>query len=31
VGAALMGRKVGDVVTIITPGGNVDYGILSIE
>ncbi len=31
VGAALMGRKVGDVVTIITPGGNVDYGILAIE
>ncbi len=31
VGAALMGRKVGDLVTIITPGGNVDYGILAIE
>ena len=31
VGAALMGRKVGDIVTIITPGGSVDYGILSIE
>ena len=31
VGAALMGRKVGDVVTIITPGGSVDYGILAIE
>jgi len=31
VGAALMGRKVGDVVTIITPGGSVEYGILAIS
>jgi transcription elongation factor GreA len=31
VGAALMGRKVGDIVTIITPGGSVDYGILAID
>jgi transcription elongation factor GreA len=31
VGAALSGRKVGDVVTIITPGGEVSYTILAIE
>jgi transcription elongation factor GreA len=31
VGAALMGRKVGDVVTNSTPGGPVDYAILAIE
>jgi transcription elongation factor GreA len=31
VGAALMGRKVGDAVTIITPGGEIRYAILEIE
>ncbi len=31
VGAALMGRRVDDVVTIITPGGSVPYRILAIE
>lgn len=31
VGAALMGRRVGDTVTIITPGGSVPYRILAIE
>ncbi len=31
VGAALVGRQVGDAVTIITPGGNVRYDILEIS
>jgi transcription elongation factor GreA len=31
VGAALMGRKVGDAVTIVTPGGEVRYRILAID
>jgi transcription elongation factor GreA len=31
VGAALMGRQVGDVVTIITPGGDIRYAILEIS
>lgn len=31
VGAALMGRAVGDVVTIRTPGGEIRYEILEIE
>jgi transcription elongation factor GreA len=31
VGAALMGRKVGDAVTIITPGGQIHYEILEIS
>ncbi len=31
VGAALMGRSVGDVVTIRTPGGEIRYAILEIE
>ena len=31
VGAALMGRRVGDAVTIITPGGEIRYEILGIE
>ena len=31
VGAALMGRKVGDVVTIVTPGGNIRYSVLEIS
>jgi transcription elongation factor GreA len=31
VGAALMARKVGDVVTIVTPGGDVSYRVLAIE
>jgi transcription elongation factor GreA len=31
VGAALMGRRVGDVVTIVTPGGAIRYVILGIE
>jgi len=31
VGAALMGRKVGDAVTIITPGGQIHYEILEIK
>ena len=31
VGAALMGRSVGDVVTIITPGGEIRYTVLAIE
>jgi transcription elongation factor GreA len=30
VGAALMGRQVGDAVTIITPGGKIRYQILEI-
>jgi transcription elongation factor GreA len=30
VGAALMGRQVGDAVTIITPGGQIRYAILEI-
>jgi transcription elongation factor GreA len=31
VGAALMGRKVGDLVTIITPGGEIRYAVLEIS
>ena len=31
VGAALMGRKVGDEVAIITPGGSIRYVILSVD
>jgi transcription elongation factor GreA len=31
VGAALMGRKVGDAVTIVTPGGRIHYEILEIS
>ena len=31
VGAALMGRRVGDAVTIVTPGGEIRYMVLGIE
>ena len=31
VGAALMGRRVGDAVTIVTPGGEIHYRILAID
>lgn len=31
VGAALMGKRVGDIVTIVTPGGEVKLRILGIE
>jgi transcription elongation factor GreA len=31
VGAALLGRKVGDAVTVITPGGDVRYQILEVD
>lgn len=31
VGAALMGRRVGDLVTILTPAGEVRYEVLEIE
>jgi transcription elongation factor GreA len=31
VGAALMGRRVGDAVTIVTPGGEIRYEILGLE
>jgi transcription elongation factor GreA len=31
VGAALMGRRVGDIVTIRTPGGEIRYAVLGIE
>ena len=31
VGRALLGRRVGDVVTVKTPGGDVRYGVLAIE
>jgi transcription elongation factor GreA len=31
VGAALMGRRVGDGVTIVTPGGKIRYQVLEIE
>jgi transcription elongation factor GreA len=31
VGAALMGRRVGDLVEIITPGGRIRYKVLAIE
>jgi transcription elongation factor GreA len=31
VGAALMGRKVGDIVTIVTPGGEIRYAVLEIS
>ncbi len=31
VGAALMGRKVGDLVEIVTPGGGTSYKVLAID
>ena len=31
VGRALMGRRVGDVVTVVTPGGDRRYELLAIE
>jgi transcription elongation factor GreA len=31
VGAALMGRRVGDAVSIVTPGGEIRYLVLEIE
>ncbi len=31
VGAALMGRRVGDAVSIVTPGGQIRYTVLGIE
>jgi transcription elongation factor GreA len=31
VGAALMGRRVGDLVEIITPGGRIAYKVLAID
>ncbi len=31
VGAALMGRKVGDAVTIVTPGGPIRYQVLEVS
>jgi transcription elongation factor GreA len=31
VGAALMGRRVGDAVSIVTPGGEIRYLVLGIE
>ena len=31
VGAALMGRRVGDAVTIVTPGGEIRYELLEIS
>ncbi len=31
VGAALMGRRVGDEVAIVTPGGQISYKILAID
>ena len=31
VGAALLGRKVGDAVTVLTPGGDVRYQILAVD
>ena len=31
VGAALMGRRVGDAVTIVTPGGEIHYRVLEID
>jgi transcription elongation factor GreA len=31
VGAALMGRRVGDEVTIVTPGGEIHYRVLEID
>ena len=31
VGAALLGRKVGDAVTILTPGGEIRYQVLEIS
>jgi len=31
VGAALLGRKVGDAVTVVTPGGDVRYEILAVD
>ncbi len=30
-GSALLGRKVGDVVSVDTPGGTIEFKILSIE
>lgn len=31
VGGALMGRRVGDVVTVLTPGGDVRYAIIEVD
>jgi len=31
VGSALMGRRVGDAVTIVTPGGEIRYEILELS
>ena len=31
VGAALMGRRVGDAVSIVTPGGEIRYEVLEIS
>ncbi|HEY6569254.1 MAG TPA: transcription elongation factor GreA [Candidatus Limnocylindrales bacterium] len=31
VGAALMGRRVGDAVSIVTPGGEIRYKVLAID
>jgi transcription elongation GreA/GreB family factor len=31
VGKAFLGRKVGDVITVATPGGVKEYTILRIE
>jgi transcription elongation factor GreA len=31
VGAALMGRRVGDIVSIVTPGGQIRYAILEVS
>jgi transcription elongation factor GreA len=31
VGAALMGRRVGDAVTIVTPGGQIRYAVLEVS
>ena len=31
VGKALLGKKKGDVVTVTTPGGEIEYKILSIK
>lgn len=30
IGSALMGKKVGDTVTVATPGGEISFGIISI-
>jgi len=31
VGRALIGRRVGDIVTVVTPGGDRRYELLAIE